>query len=215
MAMHQEKYVVVLAHADGWGASSANHIVRGIRKQYPEMGIYLVVSQATKNSEGKIATKLGDLVIPRALKETCLLKYFERIDNFYASMPPREEIERQIRQVYQVTANEILPHLSPEERAEHLMHLGMWSVYQDIAEFYTFKELAKRYCTDGEVYYTMRGGTKGGEEAAVLITEIEKQHGHGPEVLLSVDTMALLPGELLDKYQCFSTHPGPREPVII
>ncbi len=73
----------------------------------------------------------------------------------------------------------------------------------------TFTQLAQRYCHDETIHYTSSGGFKGGKEVAELIAQLEETHGHGPEVLLSVDTMAILPGDLLEKYQCFSTHPGP------
>lgn len=168
-----KKYVVVLAHADGWGALSANKVAKHLHEQYPDLGVYLVVSQATKNKEGRIATKLDDLKTPRELKETNLLEYFRRIDA-----------------------------------------MGEEGITHD-TDLLTFKQLAKRYCADGEVHYTTKGGPKGGEEVGAAITALEKEHEHGPEVLLSVDTMAILPKDLLEKYQCFSTHPGPLDTIKI
>ena len=73
-------YVVVLAHADGWGALSANKLIRHLREHHPDLGVHLIVSQATKNKEGQIATNLKDLKPSRELKETNLLTYFETID---------------------------------------------------------------------------------------------------------------------------------------
>jgi hypothetical protein len=57
------------------------------------VGVYLVVSQATKNKEGGIATKLDDLRTPRELKETNLLDYFRRVDERYEHMRSPAEIE--------------------------------------------------------------------------------------------------------------------------
>ena len=79
----KKKYVVVLAHADGWGALSANKVIKHLHDHYPDVGVHLIVSQATKNKEGHIATKLEDLKTPRELKETNLLDYFKRIDKIY------------------------------------------------------------------------------------------------------------------------------------
>lgn len=168
-----KKYVVVLAHADGWGAVSANNLITQLHKNYPDVAVHLVVSQATKDKEGKIATKLDDLKTPRELKETNLLEYFRNVDTMYEQ-----------------------PSCKP-------------------AELLTFNQLAKHYCADGEVHYTSRGGPKGGEEVAAIVAALEKQCGQGPEVLLSVDTMAILPKELLERYQCCSAHPGPLDTIKV
>jgi hypothetical protein len=173
MVEPHKKYVVVLAHADGWGALSANKVVRHLHKRHPDVDVVLVVSNATRDKEDRIATKVQDLRISRALKEDNLRNYFRRIDEMPADTKTTEP------------------------------------------ELYTFAELGKRCCADHEVHFTSRGGPKGGEEVAQLIAGFEKQYGHGPEVLLSVDTMAILPKELLERYQCFSTHPGPLDTIKV
>ncbi len=205
----EKKYVVVLAHADGWGAVSADKVVRQLREEYPDLGIYLVVSQATRNKEGKIATKLDDLKIPRELKEENLLEYFKHIDKIYDTTPSFEQTRREIEEGKKPEG------VSEEDLFAHYMQLGMQQAHQHRVQLLTFKQLAKRYCSDGEVHYTTKGGPKGGEEVAAVVTELEKQYGYGPEVLLSVDTMAILPAALLEKYQCFSTHPGPLDRIKI
>jgi hypothetical protein len=204
-----KKYVIVLAHADGWGALSANKVVKHLHEQYPDLGVYLVVSQATKNKEGKIATKLDDLKTPRELKETNLLEYFRRIDALYDGIPCDKETELMLNGKKKPDG------VAEEDLPEYFMKLGMRQVQQQSTELLTFKQLAKRCCTDSEVHYTTKGGLKGGEEVAAVVEVLEKQHGHGPEVLLSVDTMAILPKELLEKYQCFSTHPGPLDTIKV
>jgi hypothetical protein len=198
-----KKYVVVLAHADGWGALSANKVVKHIHDHYPDVGVYLVVSQATKNQEGRIATKIDDLKTPRQLKETNLLEYFQRLDERYERMLSPAEIKRI------VSASKAPDGLSNEETNKYFFSLGEQLAHQYSVDLLTFKQLAKRYCADQEVHYTTKGGPKGGAEVAAVVEELEKQYGHGPEVLLSVDTMAILPKDLLEKYNCFSTHPGP------
>ncbi len=78
----------------------------------------------------------------------------------------------------------------------------------------TFSALAKKYCADGEVHYTARGGPKGGEEAAEFVRQMEAR-GEAPEVVLSVDTMAILPESVTGRYPCFSTHPGPLDTIKV
>ena len=206
---HPKKYVVVLAHADGWGALSANKIVQHLHTDYPDLGVYPVVSKATKTKEGKILTKLDDLKLSRELKETNLLHYFDQIDALYEHTPSAEKTQKLLN-----------GHLKPEGIAEeHLteyyLKLGMQQAQQHSMELRTFKQLAKQCCTDGEVHYTSRGGPKGGDEVAAVVHALEAHHGKGPEVLLSVDTMAILPKEILENYQCFSTHPGPLDTVKV
>jgi hypothetical protein len=209
MAAKDKKYVVVLAHADGWGALNANKIVRHLREKHPDVDVYLVVSQATKNKEGGIATKLGDLKTPRELEETNLLEYFRRIDALYDAVPSLAETERQLN------GGALPPGVTAENAANYFFDLGQKHGALYTADFLTFKQLAKRCCADGEVHYTTRGGPLGGEEVAAAIANLEKKHGHGPEVLLSVDTMAILPKTVLDKYDCISAHPGPLDTVKI
>ncbi len=206
--LEPKKYVVVFAHADGWGASSANKVIKHLHKHYPDVGIHLIVSKATKDKEGKIATKIDDLKTPRELKETNLLEYFECIDKRYATMIPLEELERMYN--HSVTQT-----ITSAEDFAAAVEGGKQAADYSMADLLTFDQLAKRYCTDKQVHYTTRGGPKGGEEAASFIAEFEKQHGQGPEVLLSVDTMAVLPKPLLEKYQCFSTHPGPLDTIKV
>ena len=80
----------------------------------------------------------------------------------------------------------------------------------------TFKQLADQYCIDGNVHYTSAGGSKGGQDVGRFIEEIEQMHdGQGPEMLLSVDTMAFVPKDVLKKYDSISTHPGPLDEVRI
>jgi|GEM_PF-7082350 len=204
-----KKYVVVLAHADGWGALSANKIVKHLHERHPDVGVYLVVSQATKNKEGKILTKLDDLKSSRELKETNLLQYFEQVDALYEKMPSGAEVKRML------TTGTVPEGIREEDKAEYFKLLGQQEVYRHNAKLLTFKQLAKQCCADGEVHYTTKGGPKGGEEVGGIVAALEKQNGHGPEVLLSVDTMAVLPRELLEKYNCFSTHPGPLDTIKI
>lgn len=214
MKQQRKKYVVVLAHSDGWGASSANKVVDHIHANHPDLGIYLVVSQATKNKAGNIATKLGDLKIPRELKETDMLAYFEQIDAIYDSMPPQQELMRRWQNIRQGNASE-LASLSSVEQAQFYFDLGRDLTRYQMAELSTFKQLAAKCCADKTVHYTSRGGPIGGEEAAEIIGQLERQYGHGPEVLLSVDTMAILPADLLNRYDCFSAHPGPLDDIRI
>ena len=73
-AAENKKYVVVLAHADGWGAVSANKVIRHLHEHYPEVGVHLIVSKASRSQKtGEILTKVKDLKTPRELKETHLL----------------------------------------------------------------------------------------------------------------------------------------------
>lgn len=85
--MAKPKHVVVLAHADGWGALSANIMLRHLHDHYPDLRVSFIVSQATKNSKGEIATKLGDLKLPRKIRETDMLTYFDRIDKLAGDQP--------------------------------------------------------------------------------------------------------------------------------
>lgn len=75
----------------------------------------------------------------------------------------------------------------------------------------TFAQLAKEYCHDGTYYTTDRGGIKGGEQIRDIISSIERS-GIKPEFILSGDTLAILPAEIVKKYDCFGTHPGPLLP---
>lgn len=208
------KYVVVLAHADGWGALSANMLVRHIHDHFPDIGIHLVVSRATKNKDGEIATKLGDLRIVRALKETNLGVYFEHIDAIYRQMLPHSEVLRQVDDLYRLGSVEISG-LSPENRQDHFFNLGVQIARYGSASQFTFNQLAQLYCESRSVFYTTKGGFKGGEEVATYIETLETQHGYGPEVLLSADTMAILPQEVLQRYDCISAHPGPLDTIKI
>ena len=172
---NHKKHVFVLAHADGWGALSANTLIRHIHEHYPDIAIHLIVSQATKNKEGKIATKLEDLKDTRELKESNLLEYFAKIDALPASQKAKGKE----------------------------------------AELYTFNELARRFCADAAVHYTSRGGPKGGQEVAEIFHKLEGEDGITPEVVLSVDTMAILPEAITSRYHCFSTHPGPLDTIKV
>lgn len=205
--------MVVLAHADGWGALSANKMLKALHEDYPNLGVHLVVSQATKNAEGKIATKLEDLKTPRELKETNLLQYFARVDKLYDKWPSDKEVDA----LYAAQkAPPQLEGLSPVKQMQYMQELGKWhATGQPQASLLTFQQLARKYTADGEVHYTTRGGPKGGEEAAAVVAELEKRHGKGPEVLLSLDTMAILPAHLLERYQCFSCHPGPLDSIKV
>ena len=204
-----KKYVIVLAHADGWGALSANKVVKAIHAKYPELGIYLAVSQATKDKQGNIATKLDDLKTSRQLKEPDLLAYFATIDAMYDGAPSHEDIVKKLgdRNTPKVafSGKSILSYFKLGKKTAELSN----------PELLTFKQLAKRYCTDATVHFTDRGGPKGGEQMAAIIEGLEQQNGKGPEVLLSVDTMAILPKALLERYPCFSTHPGPLDQIKI
>ncbi len=169
-----KKYVVVLAHADGWGASSLNTVIPYLHRKYPDIGIIGIVSQATKNKEGGILTKLDDLKTSRELKEINLLAYFDKVDALAATIDPAENKTTD----------------------------------------FTFKKLGE-YCLDGQIHFTTRGGLKGGEEVAAVLNTLENERGIVPEVVLSLDTMAILPPEIISRYHCFSNHPGPLDTIRI
>jgi hypothetical protein len=204
-AKKPEKYVVILAHADGWGALSANKIIKHLHENYPDLGIHLIVSQATKNpTTGRIVTGLDDLRPVRELKETNLLQYFEQIDKKYDETPSMEKIIEEF------------PHgVGDGEGIDKIMDLAKRHTEQSEVQFLTFKQLAKRYCAEATVHYTTRGGKEGGVELQGIVENLEQQYGHGPEVMLSVDTMAFVTKALHDKYRCFSTHPGPLDSIRI
>ena len=105
--------------------------------------------------------------------------------------------------------------VSKAEDIEQIMELGMQHILQKHARNLTFKQLAKRHCNDGVVHYTTSGGRKGGEELGKTVKALEEHYGHGPELLLSVDTMAFVPENVLEKYPCFSTHPGPLDSIRV
>lgn len=173
-----ERYIVVLAHGDGWGVRSANKVVRHIAEQYPDLGVFLVASHSTKNKRGEILTRIDDLKVPRVLRETCVLDYFNKLDAFYQDC-----------------------------RAENI------NIF--LPESLTFNELGFQFCTDQKAHYTSRGGFKGGLEVLDILRGIEAEYGGSPEFLLSTDTMAILPPDIVDHYHCFSTHPGPLNDVQI
>jgi hypothetical protein len=212
--MMPRKYIVIIAHADGWGVLNVNGAVRRIHTKFPKLGIHLIVSQATKNKIGAIATKLDDLKIPRQLKETNLLDYFARIDDIYGSMLSEVELNREWSTIVRSNGKS-LSHLTLAEQAKYCMTLGLQMGKRQLAELLTFQELAKKFCRDGKVHYTSRGGFPGGEEVASIIEALERHNDRGPELLLSLDTMAILPRNLLERYHCFSAHPGPLDTIKI
>lgn len=204
-----KKYVVVLTHADDWGAQNANQLITHLHQHYPDLNVHLVVSRATKNKGGEIATKNKDLKTMRELKETHFKDYLDHIDHLYDITPSEEEIDEMYR-----SGEFNLPE-GEEDMIDYQTRLGARMAKIHFPDLLTFKQLAKRYCADGEAHYTARGGIKGGEQAAEVITQLEEVYGHGPEVLLSVDTMAILPESVHQKYRCFSTHPGPLDRIKI
>jgi hypothetical protein len=147
------RYVVVLAHADGWGALSANKVVKSLHAKYPDLGVHLIVSQATKDPEGNIKTKLDDLKPVRELKETNLLKFFEVIDKQYAETPDIEELQ-----------TEFPNGVASAEEANRIIEVGAQNAAQRFPKFLTFKQLAAKYCADAAVHYTTSGGKKGGQQ---------------------------------------------------
>lgn len=178
------------------------------------MDVYFVVSQATKNAEGKIVTAIGDLKLPREMKETNLLKYFAEVDKLCDKWPSHKEMDA----LYATgKAPPQVAGMSPEAQSTYMQRCGKWSAVEEPqAKLMTFKQLARNYAADETVHYTTSGGPKGGDQVAAIIEGIKASRGgKGPEVLLSLDTMAILPASLLNKYQCFSCHPGPLDTVKI
>jgi len=155
--MLEKPKVLVLAHADTWGALSANQLL-------PELAgkadVTFVVSRATKDETGSIRTIDPVLRVPRALKETFFCNYLDAIDGVFESSGKKSLL--------------------------------------------TFKGLAERYAADGKVHFTTCGGPKGGAEVLAILQQVGM-----PDLSLSVDTMAILPPEIVDNIRCFSTHPGP------
>jgi len=76
------------------------------------------------------------------------------------------------------------------------------------AKYATFKTLALKYCGDAAVHYTTHGGPKGGTQIQVIFDDLATK-GIKPDLVLSGDTLAILPASIVDHYSCFGTHPGP------
>ena len=169
----QRPSVLVLTHSDIWGTLSANQLIMALRKNYPDVLIYLIASRATRNSKGDIVTKLEGLKIAREIRDTCFGRFMDHIDAL------------------------------PEEKKK--------SLRQDTEKMRTLEALSRDFCADKMVHYTTTGGKKGGEEVEIIL----KAYSIRPEVVLSVDTMAILPASVTERYDCFSTHPGPLSTIKV
>jgi hypothetical protein len=178
----QTKHVFVLVHGDMWGAYNANMLVKAVKEQGAKP--ILIVTRSTPGKDGKPLTKVADLVPSRVLKEGTMLRFFDLID---ANTALAEKFKEQHRRSPETLAKANIP---------------------DDPEYLTFNRLAKKYCADGVAHYTTAGGPRGGEQILAIFDAL-KEKGIEPEVVLSGDTLAILPEAITGKYDCFGTHPGP------
>jgi len=163
----QTKNILILAHADTWGAVSANKLIQGISDLHNDQhDIHLIVSKATRNQSGGIATGIEALREPRRLKEDALATFFETIDR-----------------------------RKPTQFGSLL----------------TFQQLGQKFCSDSAVHFTSCGGKNGGQEVLKIMEDQELS----PDIVLSVDTMAILPPEIVNQYTCYSLHPAPLADIEI
>lgn len=116
-------------------------------------------------------------------------------------------------------ANSNLPDLRPFLAIKENGMLGYFNVIDSVArlqgkhnlpnaEYSTFQTLAWRFCADDTVHYTTHGGPKGGAQIQAIFDKLGTQ-GVKPDLVLSGDTLAILPGSIVNNYPCFGTHPGP------
>ena len=114
-------------------------------------------------------------------------------------------------------ANKNMPGLRPFLAAKENLFLSVCNAIdatrkigrdKSRGRFLTFNALATRFAKDKKIRWTTHGGLKGGYQIAAHFTELES-FDIVPDLVLSGDTLAVLPASITDRYPCFGTHPGP------
>jgi hypothetical protein len=85
----------------------------------------------------------------------------------------------------------------------------VFKIVPNSKRLHTFEGLARQFTPDGVVHRTTCGGEDGGLEMAEMFRKLKEEQGIAPELILSGDTMAILPKEVTDNIICISGHPAP------